>query len=192
MLNIADIILLKAYQLNPRGARARIATVSRGSLIGRVGGVCSAVLLANLLVAPGTKAAGSGSETGVWVDDTGQGAIEIAPCGAKLCGRIVWLKQPLGASGKPEVDSLNPAPAKRTKPVCGLQVIGDLTRQSDGTWDAGWVYDPKVGESYDLSVTLKDANRLTITGYKGLKMFGKQFTWTRSPSALPSCVGKAQ
>ena len=66
-------------------------------------------------------------------------------------------------------------------------MLGGLVKQGDGTWDQGWVYDPKVGESYDLAVQLKDANHLVITGYQGIKLFSKKFVWTRAEAALPAC-----
>ena len=64
-------------------------------------------------------------------------------------------------------------------------------RQSDGSWDQGWVYDPKVGESYDVAIQLKDANHLVVTGYQGLKLFSKKFVWTRAPADKPlaRCAG---
>ena len=34
------------------------------------------------------------SPLGVWIDHTGRGAVEITDCGGKLCGRIVWVKDP--------------------------------------------------------------------------------------------------
>src|SRR5262245_50159095 len=41
---------------------------------------------------------------GVWYDDTGQGAIELSPCGDRLCGRVVWLKKPVDEGGQPITD----------------------------------------------------------------------------------------
>lgn len=126
---------------------------------------------------------------GVWIDDTGKGAIEIKPCGANLCGNIVWLAQPLGSDGQPQNDGNNPEKAKRQQRVCGLQVLGDVKPQSDGTWDQGWVYDPKVGKSYDLAFALEAKDRLKVTGYKGVKFLSKTFVWTRATAPLPSCDG---
>jgi uncharacterized protein (DUF2147 family) len=125
---------------------------------------------------------------GVWLDDTGDGAIEISPCGERLCGRIVWLKSPTDKAGRPLTDGYNPETAKRKRPICGLPVIGDLKRQSGGSWDAGWIYDPKVGKSYDVELKLRGADRLQVTGYLGTKFFSETFVWTRAPAALPKCT----
>lgn len=126
---------------------------------------------------------------GIWFDDTGKGAIEIKPCGANLCGNIVWMAQPLGADGLPQNDGYNPDKAKRNQPVCGLQVLGDVKPQPDGTWDLGWVYDPKVGKSFDVAFALDAKDRLKVTGYKGVKFLSKTFLWTRTTVPLPRCDG---
>jgi uncharacterized protein (DUF2147 family) len=125
--------------------------------------------------------------SGIWYDDTGKGAVELKPCGNSICGYIVWLKEPNDAKGAPLTDGYNPDAAKRAQPICGLQVIGELKSQGDGTWDGGWVYDPKVGKSYDVYMEPASAKTLTVTGYKGVKFLSKTFTWTRAPSDLPRC-----
>lgn len=126
--------------------------------------------------------------TGVWYDDTGNGAVEIMPCGDRLCGRIVWLRNPTDKAGRPVTDSLNPDPAQRQRPVCGLQVIGDLKPQRDGAWDEGWIYDPKEGKSYDVQLTLRARDRLQVMGYIGTKFLSETFIWTRAPAELKRCV----
>ncbi|HXF53448.1 MAG TPA: DUF2147 domain-containing protein [Hyphomicrobiaceae bacterium] len=124
---------------------------------------------------------------GVWYDDTGQGAVEIAPCGDRLCGRIVWLRSPTDAAGRPLVDDLNPDPARRGQPICGLYVIGELKRQRDGSWDQGWIYDPKVGKAYDVELRLRAADTLQVTGYLGVKFLSETLIWKRAPDNLRRC-----
>jgi len=127
------------------------------------------------------------AEAGVWYDDTGRGAVQIAPCGAHMCGHIVWLKNPLSRDGQPLRDANNPEPTRRNQPICGLQVLGKLARQPDGTLDGGWVYDPKVGKAYNAELRLASQDRLIVHGYAGLKMLGKSLTWTRVAQPLPPC-----
>ncbi len=138
-----------------------------------------------------TPAAANPSEAGIWFDDSGKGAVEIAPCGPKLCGRIVWLRDPLNAEGNPLVDRYNPNPARRTTPICGLQILGGLQAMPEGSWDAGWIYDPKTGSAYDAAIKLVRADQLQVTGYKGVKLFSKSFVWTRAPDDLPRCDDQA-
>ena len=67
-------------------------------------------------------------------------------------------------------------------------VLGELQLQPDGSWDAGWIYDPKVGKSYSVAVQIEDRNTLVVTGYRGIKLLGKSFAWTRAPGDLPRCL----
>jgi uncharacterized protein (DUF2147 family) len=131
-------------------------------------------------------------EMGVWINHTGKGAVEIRPCGTsgasanRLCGFIVWLKEPNKKSGEPLTDGHNPDAVKRRRTICGLPVLGSLQRVSGG-WDNGWVYDPEQGSQFDAAIQLASRDRLVLTGYKGVKFFSKSFTWRRAPADLPRC-----
>ncbi len=129
------------------------------------------------------------AETGTWVDDSGAGAVEIYVCADRadrLCGRIVWLKEPLNAQGVPKRDRYNPNASLQTRPICGLPVLGNLAKVSGG-FDGGWIYDPKVGKAYDAAIQLATRDRLVVTGYLGVKFLSKTFTWSRAPADLQRC-----
>ena len=131
-------------------------------------------------------------ETGIWINHTGKGAVEIRPCGPSgaaarsLCGFIVWLKEPNNKKGEPLTDRYNPEASKQRRTICGLPVLGSLQRVSDG-WDNGWVYDPEQGSQFDAAIQLTSRDRLTLTGYKGVKFFSKSFQWKRAPAGLQRC-----
>ncbi|RUP07558.1 MAG: DUF2147 domain-containing protein [Hyphomicrobium sp.] len=136
-------------------------------------------------------AAADPKEVGVWYDDTGKGAVKIEICTpTTLCGKIYWLQEPM-SDGQPKVDRYNPDASQRSRPICGLPVLGDLVQLSGGGFDNGWVYDPKEGKSYDVALDLIDADTLKVTGYKGMRFLGKSFIWTRAPADLPSCAPDA-
>lgn len=144
---------------------------------------------------------------GVWIDHTGRGAVEIAPCGASapgaappppsakpvepvnLCGRIVWLQNPNDGKGKPLIDDLNKNAAKRGAPICGLQIIGDARPQSDGSWDKGWIYDPEQGSSFDVELRLRNPETLQVKGYLGVKFLSETYVWRRAKQLPPKCPG---
>jgi uncharacterized protein (DUF2147 family) len=147
---------------------------------------------------------------GVWIDHTGRGAVEIAPCGtltppgaaappppptAKpgeptiLCGRIVWLQNPNDEKGKPLIDALNKDPAKRGAPICGLQIIGNVKPQSDGSWDNGWIYDPEQGSAFDVELRLRNPETLQVKGYLGVKFLSETYVWRRAKQQPPKCPG---
>lgn len=136
-------------------------------------------------------AAAAPAETGIWYDDTGRGAVKVELCGAKLCGRIYWLKELVNAEGKPLIDRHNPNENQRNRPICGLQVFGGVTKMDTGEWDSGWIYDPKEGKSYSVAMQLADENTLKVTGYLVMKMMGRTLTWKRAPADLPSCAQAA-
>lgn len=125
---------------------------------------------------------------GLWIDHTGRGAVAIERCADRLCGRIVWLKDPNGKDGRPLTDQRNPDRAKRAQTICGLQIIGDLKGFAGGVWDEGWIYDPEEGERYSVEIRLKGPDTLQVTGYLGVKLLGETYVWKRAaPTAAPRC-----
>ena len=113
---------------------------------------------------------------GVWIDHTGQGAVEIAPCGNRVCGRVVWLK--------------NPEHKSRTgKRICGTQILGDLRREGARAWGDGWIYNPEDEERFSAALELAGANTLKVTGYLGIRLLGETFTWKRATTTLERCAG---
>jgi uncharacterized protein (DUF2147 family) len=107
--------------------------------------------------------------TGVWIDHTGRGAVEITECAGRLCGRIVWLKDTGHRS------------------VCGTQVIGNAKRTSAGTWDGGWIYDPEKNARYSVELKPVGPDKLRVVGYVGSKLFSESFTWKRPTTELARC-----
>ena len=125
---------------------------------------------------------------GVWIDHTKQGAVEIKPCGGKICGYVVWIQNPLDAKGRPLVDDQNPDPKKRKTPMCGLQIIGDASPDKSGQgFESGWIYNPEDGVRYDVDVKPVNRERLMVTGYLGIRLLGESFTWVRAPATLERC-----
>jgi uncharacterized protein (DUF2147 family) len=149
-----------------------------------------ATWLTALLLLPWLAVTGRSQERdifGTWVTDDGRGAVRIVPCGSSACGRITWLLVTQFKDGRPLTDVHNSDPAKRSRPICGLQVIGGLTRLTPGSWDDGWVYDPKVGKTYDVALTLQDAGVIEVRGYLKTKLLGQSHYWKRATSPLRPC-----
>ena len=107
---------------------------------------------------------------GVWINDTGKGAVEITECGGGLCGRVVWVKE-----------------KAKVKKNCGLQVIGDAAPVGGGVYDKGWIYDPKNDMKFDVELT-PQGDKLQVMGYlDGDKTLSKTMTWTPAPADLVRC-----
>lgn len=127
-----------------------------------------------LSVASGYAQDTAKSVNGIWIDHTGQGAVEITPCGEKICGRVVWLK--------------NPKHKSRTgKLICGTQVLGELQQMAVNAWESGWIYNPEDEEKFSAALKLAAPDKLIVTGYLGIKLLGETFTWQRATSALEYC-----
>lgn len=126
--------------------------------------------------------------TGIWIDHTGRGAIELTRCGQALCGNIVWLEQPNDEKGVPLTDGNNPDTRLRNRPICGLPVIGGAKPSAAGVFDEGWIYNPEDGKSYTVEVKQVSSNVITVTGYLGLKFLGETFTWKRAQPNLVKCT----
>ena len=137
-------------------------------MIASVTRLARAAALFAATVATTTPSAAS-DVTGVWLDHTGRGAVEITNCGGALCGRIVWLKD--AANGK----------------ACGTQVIGNVKAVAAGKWDKGWIYDPDDDARYSVEITSVGSDRLKVMGYLGSKMLSETMTWRRAPADLKRC-----
>jgi uncharacterized protein (DUF2147 family) len=126
---------------------------------------------------------------GFWLTADGEAVVEILNCNppSQRCGRIVWLMKPNGADGKPLTDTHNPDANMHKRPVCNLPVVLGLVEQSDGSWDKGSGYDPDDGKKYTVSAVAVGADKLSFSGYVGIKLMGRTETWTRAPDALRGC-----
>ncbi|MGD9830571.1 MAG: DUF2147 domain-containing protein [Hyphomicrobiaceae bacterium] len=114
-----------------------------------------------------SQPAAAGSPTGIWIDHTGRGAVQITNCGGKLCGRIVWLQNTKHGS------------------VCGRQIIGNA-KPTGGAWD-GWIFDPDRGRRFSVEIKMAGANRLRVMGYMGVKSLSETHYWRRATRKLPPC-----
>jgi uncharacterized protein (DUF2147 family) len=133
---------------------------------------------------------------GFWLDHTGDGVVELAACGAdqadRLCGRIIWLRAPLDQNGRPFVDGLNEDAAQRNRPICGLPVLGNLTAKPNGTYDDGWIYDPRQGKAFNVELSLLGPDRIQVMGYKGVKLLNRKYVWTKLDTPPPRCTVPAR
>ena len=127
-------------------------------------------------------AAFAGTAIGVWATEGGKSHVAITKCEeeTKLCGHIIWLKEPLNDEGKPRHDANNPDVAVQARPIIGLPLLANFVPgDEDDVWSDGTIYNPEDGEIYSCTMSLLDANTLKVRGYVGLPLFGKTQVWTR-------------
>ena len=144
-------------------------------------------MLLALAIAPPAIADAAPSALGRWLTADRDSVIEIYDCGAALCGRIVWLRDPLDESGKPATDDENPNPALRNRPICGLDIMHGFKPDGAGAWDDGAIYDPNDGKTYHASMTLESAMQLRVRGYIGIPLLGASQTWMRADRSAGTC-----
>jgi uncharacterized protein (DUF2147 family) len=119
-------------------------------------------LLTSAVVAAVYLAAGcavsSASPVGLWLAQDGA-RIRISPCGRYLCGVLV---QPAAAEAT-ATDRNNADPAKRGRPLAGIEVLISMRRDAPNRW-TGHVYNEDDGKIYDAHLIENDASNIRIEG----------------------------
>jgi uncharacterized protein (DUF2147 family)/surface polysaccharide O-acyltransferase-like enzyme len=130
-----------------------------------------------VLLLTGSRSDATVSPIGRWYAEGGAAQVEIAPCGAALCGRVVWLRSPYDERGCVLTDRYNGDPRFHGRPVLGLEILRGLQRMTDDSWDEGTIYDPGSGRSYRCAATLDGSNRLLL----------RTATWLRVGAESQTC-----
>lgn len=124
-------------------------------------------------------AALAGAPQGTWLSEDGATKVQISNCGGKLCGTVVWLDEPVDTdTGKPKTDIRNPDPAKRNRPLIGLQVVRGLSPSGSNTW-SGVIYNADDGRVYQASMQVQSERTAKVQGCV-LGILCKAHTWTRA------------
>ena len=144
----------------------------------------AAVIAPSGLANAGVSAAETQAEraiVGIWLVEDEEAQVEILSCGEALCGRIVWLEEPLDENGTARRDVNNRDPELRDRPVLGMAILERVrpTPDQNGVWRDGRIYDPKNGKTYRCNLELEADGRLKLRGYIGFSLFGRTARWTR-------------
>ncbi len=127
------------------------------------------------LFAAGFAAASADAATpiaGRWMTEEKTAIVTVGPCGSNVCGRLTTLlKQP--PSGPP-VDSNNPDPALRRRPLEGLVILAGFADKGDD-W-RGKIYDPKSGKTYKSILKRESDGTLKVQGC--IAFFCRTQRWT--------------
>ncbi len=122
--------------------------------------------------------AGNASIIGQWYTTDKGAIVEIYQCGDKICGKIIWLKEPNKENGTPKTDENNPDNKKHNDPIIGLNMLKGFVANGNNKWEDGEIYDPKNGKTYACNMEL-DGEVLEVRGYVGISLFGRTEKWTR-------------
>lgn len=125
---------------------------------------------------------------GTWEVDNSKDIvrIEIKRSGDAYGGSIVWIERkffpaddPRGMGGQPKVDRNNPDPALRSRPIEGVEVLGNLRFAGKGEWKGGWIYAPDRGRRARCKAKLTPSGNLRVRGFIGYPIFGSSMEWRR-------------
>ena len=136
-------------------------------------------LLSGQLAAPLLASAQADAAVGTWLNAEKDGKVLIYNCGDRLCGKIVWMKQPTGPDGRPLLDVQNPDAKLRNVPVLNSVLLKNFAFAGGNGWKDGTIYDARSGRTYSSKMTLVTKNKLDLRGFIGFSFIGQTTTWTR-------------
>jgi uncharacterized protein (DUF2147 family) len=108
---------------------------------------------------------------GTWQSQSGITRVKVSPCGAGLCGHVVWQRSP-------SKDVHNPDPSKRERPIVGLQLVSNMKPVGNDEW-RGAIYNYEDGKTYHGKVKVVSGNAIQIGGCVMGGMLCQSKTWTK-------------
>lgn len=111
---------------------------------------------------------------GRWKSPGGNSIIDIAPCGASLCGTVAW------ASEKAKHDS-----RKTVDQLVGTQLLTNLAQRSQGRWQ-GRLFIPDKNMRVTAKLQLAAPGQLKVSGCLAGRALCKSELWTRTDEPLPA------
>jgi len=119
----------------------------------------------------------AGDPRGKWLTESKKAHVEVFDCNGKLCGKVVWLKEPLDENGKPKLDKENEDEKLKSRPIMGHHMISGMEPDGENEWDGGIIYNAEDGKTYSSEMTLVKDDTLKVAGC--VLFFCKSQTWTR-------------
>jgi len=118
------------------------------------------------LAASGVVASGEigfASPIGLWLAKDGA-KIRISPCGRNLCGFIAQSSPQIDpATGRPPTDKNNADPAKRNRPLVGVEILTSMHQDGPTKW-SGQLYNDDDGKIYSGNLIELGPSSIRIEG----------------------------
>jgi uncharacterized protein (DUF2147 family) len=120
----------------------------------------------------------SATPVGLWRAKDG-GQIRVAACGKALCGFVATTHLRIDPqTGRPPVDKHNPDPAKRHRPLVGMQILFGMAPSAPGEW-SGDLYNDDDGHTYRGKIRELGPKAIRIEGCAGALCGGEELTRLR-------------
>lgn len=139
-------------------------------------------LLAGTASAADAAPFGPTDPRGRWITQSGNLEVEVAPCGAALCGTVVKVL----ANNSMRRDGEPMAPTD-PRPALGMKILVDLVADEGETPPATWrgqIYNRENAKTYRCRVQVEAPpgvqGELVVRGYVGLPLFGQTQRWRRA------------
>lgn len=139
-------------------------TQSRSHWLAHIAGVCALVVATSA-----ASAAPPSNVQGEWLTGKDGGVVQIARCGAGLCGRIVGIRR---APGEPMPTDVH------GHSQCGLTIITAATADADGIWH-GQITDPRDGHTYQARLSVDEHGDLNMRVFVAVPILGSTQVWSR-------------
>ena len=124
--------------------------------------------IALLAVAPALPAEARDQSFGVWRNPSNSVHVRAEPCGARMCGVVVW------ASDKAKADAARGG----TPQLIGARLFRDFRQEKPGVW-RGRVFVPDINKTFSGTVSVLDPNRIEGKGCLVGRIGCKSQIWTR-------------
>jgi uncharacterized protein (DUF2147 family) len=120
-------------------------------------------LSATILFAASTAALAQGADpVGEWLVEDGTARIKVVSC-PQGQGQPPSLWGVIWAESKPGVDSNNPDPSMRNRPLLGAPILINMKQTQANRWD-GKIYDATRGSLFDSNISVNRNDMLAVRG----------------------------
>jgi uncharacterized protein (DUF2147 family) len=170
--------MMAAGSIKPARSNSNIAKSRFLPPIGLASAILTTLVLATL-PAFGQAAKPAAPVSGIfgqWLSDNGNLEIEIAQCGASICGTVVKVLANRSMSAGGEMQA-----ADKRDPL-GMKILIDFAPSGDGEWQ-GTIYNRENAKTYPCKITTEGQNQLVVRPYILLPLFGKDLVWRRVAAA---------
>ena len=108
------------------------------------------------------------SPAGVWQNPSGSVRMRIAPCGAQVCGKVIY------ANEKAKADA-----ARGGNPnFIGVNLLRDFNRTGPASW-AGQVFVPDINRTVSGTLTMGGPKTVTVRGCAVGRVGCRDQVWTK-------------